>query len=277
MQAGHTDIDVHRHAAEAGIRSRPVVSRHRFPEPVRDRLRGGRLIEVGQKEAELIAAEPRVERRGGVSFVLWMRDPVRRADFTSQQLGHRLDDAIAGGMAERVVMRLEGGDVCDAEGAPGTAPLSVQAQHHMLHEVAEVEKLRLDIAVGTLGEVGDQPLEVQRDVPGGGFTRTQLVTDLGAELRRSGRDGPDGFVLGLPPHAFVVKQDVIDGGQQRLFGLRWQRQSSMNPILQVGPGVGCRARVRALRLESLVFRRHRCHLLSCMNLSAPAAAASPGR
>ena len=88
----------------------------------------------------------------------------------------------------------------------------------MLHEVAKVQQLRLDIAAGAVGEVGDQPLEVQGDIPGSGFTRIQLVTHAGAELCRSGRDGLHGFVLGLSPHPLVVKQDVIDGAQQRLLG-----------------------------------------------------------
>jgi hypothetical protein len=84
--------------------------------------------------------------------------------------------------------------------------------------------------------------------------RIQLVAHAGAQLGRPVRNGTQGFVLGLSPYALVVKQDVIDGAEERLLGFRRERQAIVNPVVQVRAGLDC-GLIGALRLEDLVFRR----------------------
>src|SRR5687768_226403 len=99
MQAGDADVDVDRRPAKAGIDRRPVAAGNRLPESLGHGLRGGRLIEIREEEAELIAAEARVQRGSGPAFVLRMSDAIRRTHLAAQQPGHRLDDPVPGGVA----------------------------------------------------------------------------------------------------------------------------------------------------------------------------------
>ena len=78
-----------------------------------------------------------------------LRDEIVRADLLAQQLRDPLDDAIADGVAERVVVPLESGDVDEADGAPSAALFERQERFELLGEAAEVHQLRLRIAVGS--------------------------------------------------------------------------------------------------------------------------------
>ena len=73
----------------------------------------------------------------------FLRDEVVRAHLLAQQLRDALDDAIADGVAERVVVPLEPGDVDQADRAPAAALLEREERLELLGEAAEVHQLRL--------------------------------------------------------------------------------------------------------------------------------------
>ncbi len=67
------------------------------------------------------------------------------------------------GVAERVVVPLERGDIDEADGAPRAALLESEKRFELLDEAAEVHEPRLRIAVDAVGQIGDEILEVARD------------------------------------------------------------------------------------------------------------------
>ena len=94
--------------------------------------------EVGNQEAELVAAEPRVQilcaPRPDRTL---LRDEVVGPHLFAQQRGHALDDPIADRVAERVVVPLEPGDVDEADRAPPAALLEREKRLELLGEAAK--------------------------------------------------------------------------------------------------------------------------------------------
>ena len=100
--------------------------------------------------------------RGLMSWPL-LREQVVGADLFAQQVRDALDDAIADGMTERVVVPLESGDIDETDRAPAPALLEREERFQLLGEAAEIHQLRLRIAVRLVGEIRDELLEVARD------------------------------------------------------------------------------------------------------------------
>src|SRR5437667_2553720 len=137
--------------------------------------------EIRNQEAELVAAEPRVQiaRARARPFLprvpeALLREEVVAARLLAQQRRDALDDPIADGMAERVVVPLEAGDIDEADRAPPPALLERKKRLQLLGEAAEVHQLRFRIAVRLVGEVGDERLEVARDAADGRVARGEL-------------------------------------------------------------------------------------------------------
>src|SRR4029453_14304309 len=96
---------------ETAIVARPIVSLHRILEPVSDLERLRTTRQVGDEEAELITAEPRVEIAGFAAPL--DRQEVLGSDLVRQNLGDALDDAVPGRVPEGVVVPLEASDIDD--------------------------------------------------------------------------------------------------------------------------------------------------------------------
>ena len=88
-QADDADVDAHRLHRQPPIFERPVVAFDRLAEALADGVRLVVLGEVGNEEAELVAAEPRVEilRRAAPSALL--REQVVGPHLLAQQLRPR--------------------------------------------------------------------------------------------------------------------------------------------------------------------------------------------
>src|SRR5439155_4547454 len=97
--------------------------------------------EIRNEEAELVAAEPRVQisraRTGPflarVAEAL-LRKEVVAAHLFAQQRRDALDDPVADGMAERIVVPFEAGDIDEADGAPPSALLEREKRLQLLGE-----------------------------------------------------------------------------------------------------------------------------------------------
>ena len=148
-------------AARRVILDRPVVALDRFAEALGDRVGLAMFGQIGNQEAEFVAAESRMQfarARSGRSWTSTSCD----ADLLAQQLRDADDDPIADGMTERVVVPLEAGDIDQADGAPAAALLERQERFELLGEAGEIHQLGLGIALRFVGQVGDQLLEVAR-------------------------------------------------------------------------------------------------------------------
>ena len=201
-QADDADVDAHRLHGEPAILERPVVALDRLAEALADRVRLMILGEVGNEEAELVAAEARVEILAGARAPA--RSCARRSsDRTCSRSSarHALDDPVADRVAERVVVPLEPGDVDEADGAPAAALLERQERLELLGEAAEVHQLRLRIAVRLVGEIGDQRFEVARDAADGRVLRRQLGLARAPSCRRSRPTAPGWLPASIPARA----------------------------------------------------------------------------
>ena len=157
----------------------------------------------------------------------FLGDEVVGAHLLAQQLRHALDDPVADGVAERVVVPLEPGDIDQADRAPRAALLEREERLELLGEPAEVHQLGLGIAVRLVGEVGDQLLEVLRDAADGGVLRRQLALDARHLVGEAGRQRLNGFLLRLLPQPLVPVEDRVDRGQQ--FALSWGASCRCSP------------------------------------------------
>ena len=68
-------------------------------------------------------------------------------------LRHPLDNPVADGVAERVVVPLEPGDVDEADRRPASALLEGEERLELLGEPAEVHQLRLGVAMRLVGQI----------------------------------------------------------------------------------------------------------------------------
>src|SRR4029077_11123993 len=123
---------------------RPVVALDRITEALADGVRLMALGDVGNQEAELVAAEERVQILVARTDAL-LRQQVVGAYLFAQQRRDALDDAIADGVAERVVVPLEAGDIDQPDRAPPAALLERQERFQLLGEAAEVHQLGLRV------------------------------------------------------------------------------------------------------------------------------------
>ena len=143
-----------------------------------------------------------------------LRDHVVGSGLLAQDIRDALDDAVADGVPERVVVPLETGDVDEANGRPASALLEGEERLELLAETAEVYQLRLGVPMRLVGQLLNERLEVPRNAADGRVPCRQLGRDAGHLVREAGREGPDGFVLGLLPQPFVTRKHPVENGQQ---------------------------------------------------------------
>ena len=195
-------------------------------EAVGDLDRLGAARQVGNQEAELVAAEPGVQvaRLAGA----FEREEILGADLVRQDPRHPLDDPVADRMAVGVVVPLEAVDIDDADAAPADPLLDREERLDPLHEPVEVEQLGLRVAVRLLGQVGDDVLEVAGDVADGDVLLGQLLLqplELGGEALGQRADG---LVLGVLEQLALAGDDTVDGVEQltgpRLVGTKAVRR-----------------------------------------------------
>ena len=153
----------------------PVVAFDRLAEALGDDPRRAEVIEVGNQEAELVAAEAGVELLAGAELRRLLRDQVVGPDLFAEQTRDAVDDAVAERVTERVVVPLERGDVDQADRAPAAALLEREERLELLDEAPEVHQPGLRIAVHAIGQVGDEVLEVLGDAAHGRVARGQFV------------------------------------------------------------------------------------------------------
>ena len=114
----------------------------------------GVAAEVGDQKAEFITPEAGVEilARTLLARTLRMlpRDEIVAPHLFAQQLSHPLDNLIAHGVAERVVVPLEAADIDQADRAPGAALLQRDERFELLDEPLEVHQLGLRVTLRIL-------------------------------------------------------------------------------------------------------------------------------
>src|SRR4029079_6359693 len=103
-QADHPDVHADGTRRQAAIVARPVVRFDRPLEPLGDLDGFAAAGQIGNEEAELVPAEPRVQIAG---FAALYGEEVLRPDLVRENPSDALDDAIAHRVAERVVVPLE--------------------------------------------------------------------------------------------------------------------------------------------------------------------------
>ena len=212
---------------------RPVVAFHGGFEALGDLHRLGASGQIGNQETEFVAAEARVQVARFAAGST--REEVLRSDLIGEDPRDALDDPIADRVAERVVVPLEAGDVDDADRAPADALLDRQKRLDALHEPVEVQELRLGIAMGFLGEIGDDFLEVARDVADGDV----LLADLPLQsIHLAGEafgERADGVVLRFLDQLPLPADDLFDCLQQLRLAAPASRSSVvLDPVAQVG-------------------------------------------
>jgi hypothetical protein len=116
------DVDAYRLYREPVILGRPVVALDCLAEALGDRMGELALGQVGDEETELVAAEAGMQILGPAAEPL-LGDEVVRAHLLAQDLRDALDDTVADGVAERVVVPLEAGDIDEPDGRPTAALL----------------------------------------------------------------------------------------------------------------------------------------------------------
>ena len=82
-------------------------------------------------------------------------DEVVGSRLLAKQVSHPLDDPVADGVAERIVVPLEAGDIDEADRTPASALLERQERLELLGEPAEVHQLRLRVLMRLVGQVLD--------------------------------------------------------------------------------------------------------------------------
>ena len=168
--------------------------------------------EVGNQEAEFVAAEARVQLVALVARAV-LRHDVVGADLLAQQPRDPFDDAVAEGVPVGVVEALERADVHETDGAPVPALLDLEERFEPLDEAPEVHQPRLGIAVRAVGQVRDQLLEVLGDAADRGLARGELLAHAPHAIREAGGHRLQRFLLGRLPHGFVARDDGIHGLQ----------------------------------------------------------------
>ena len=173
------------------------------------------------------------------------REEVLRADLIGENARDALDDLVADGVPERVVVPLEAVDIDDADAAPADALLDGEERLDALHEPVEVEQLGLRIAMGLVGQIGDDFLEVARDVA----DRDVLFGELPLEALHLGREAlrqrADRVVLRLLDELPLPRHDLFDPPQQFRRALGLEVEPRLDPIAEIRGAarllVACRA------------------------------------
>ena len=228
------DAHVHRHAAgrESIVLVRPVVAFNRRAEPLGNDPAVAGIGEIGDEEAELVAAESRVQLVALVRRPV-LRHDVLRANLLAQQARDAFDDPVSQRVPVGVVEILERADVHQADGAPVAALLGFEELLETFDEAPEVHQPRLGIAVRAIGEIGDQLLEVLRDAADGGFARRELLAHPPHAVRKAGGHRLQRFLLRRLPHELVPRDHVIHRLQQGIL-LGWREgQLLSNPVAEV--------------------------------------------
>src|SRR5204863_9734505 len=117
------------------------------------------------------------------------------ARFDAKQMSDSLEDAIAGGVAEGVVVPLEAADIDQADGTPAAALFEGEKRFELFDEASEIHERRLRITVRAIGEVGDQLFEITRDAADGGVLGGQLVSRARHLFRETGGEGLNRFLF----------------------------------------------------------------------------------
>ena len=126
------------------------------------------------------------------------------------------------------------GDVDDADAAPADALLDGEERFEPLHEPVEVQQLRLRVAVRLLGELGDDLLEVARDVADGHVLVGQLPLNARHLLGEPFRQRPDRLVLRLFVQLPLARDQALDGVEQLRLPLLVEPEVLPHPRAQIG-------------------------------------------
>ena len=103
---------------------------------------------------------------------------------------------------------------------------------------SKFSSLVFGIPVRLLGEVGDDLLEVARDVADGDVFFRQLVLKALHFRGKSLRQRLDRFVLGFLDELTLARNYVIDHGEERRGTLVAESQVLPDPLAQIGRGTG---------------------------------------
>ena len=106
-------------------------------------------------------------------------EEVVRTNLIREDPRDALDDHVADGVTKCVVVALEARDVHDPDAAPANSLFDSEIRLDALHEPVEVQELRFRIAMRLVGQVGDDLLEVARDVADGDVLLAQLRLQTG--------------------------------------------------------------------------------------------------
>jgi hypothetical protein len=184
-EADHPNVDLDRVGAQPFVFGAPVMSLDGLLEPLGNVSGLDAARKLRYQETELVAPETRMQVARLVAT--FHGQEVLGADLIRQNLRHALDDAIAGGMAQRVVVAFEAGNVYNPDTAPADALLDREVRFDPFHEPVEVEQLRLRVPMRLLGQLGDDIFEIARDVADGDVLLGQLPLQplhLGGEAFR---------------------------------------------------------------------------------------------
>src|SRR3954464_11306913 len=117
-QADDAHVDFDRTRRQPAIFARPRVRLDRALESPRDLDRLVAARQIRNEETELVAAEPRVQIASLDLGLALDGEKILRANLIGKDPRDPFDDAIADGVAERIVVPLEAVDIDDAETAP---------------------------------------------------------------------------------------------------------------------------------------------------------------
>src|SRR5205814_4808439 len=146
-QADNSDVDMHRLHRKATLLDRPVEAFNRLAKPFTDGMGLAAFGKIGNQETEFVPAKPRVQiLRSRLAARAFLREEIVRSHLFAQQRSHPLDDAIAYGMTERIVVPLEAGDIDQTNRAPAPALLEREEGFELLGEPSEVHELGFRIA-----------------------------------------------------------------------------------------------------------------------------------
>ncbi len=234
-EADHADVDPNRLHREPMILERPVEALDGFAETLRRRRAPGGTP-PGRESGN------RTRRRRSARA-----DPLIAGRAAPAPADRRIAPARAAACATRSMMRsptawpsaslyhLKPVMSTRPDRAPAAALLERQERLELLGEAAEVHQLGLGIAMGLVGQVGDQRLEVARDAADGGILGGQLGLHVRHLVGEAGRERLNRFLLRFLPQTLVPAEDRVNRHQQRLFQRGRQRQPLAHPRLQLAP------------------------------------------
>ena len=129
-------------------------------------------------------------------------------------------------------------DIDDAHPAPPHPLLDRQERLETLHEPVEVQQLGLRVPVRLLGQIGDDFLEIARNVADGDVLLRQLVLQPLHLRGEPLRQGPDRLVLRFLDELPLAGNDVLHHREERRGVLVVERQVVADPLAQIGSRPG---------------------------------------